>query len=379
MKRSVIIAVIIALAAVIWLGSGIFQDEIQAALSEEGATRTAESSEPTTTTTPAPAAPPAGQETVTGHGDKVVVQTETNRAEVRTVDVVLRGRTESVRTVDLMAETSGSVVDIYKAKGEKVKKGDAIVRLSTQDREARRLEAVAAVKQRQIERDAAVKLAAKGFKSDTAVAAAEAQLDAAQAALTRVNVEISQLTIRAPFDGTIAKRQVQLGSFLGIGDPVATIVDRDPILVVGNVAEREVGRIEEGAPATATLVGGMNVSGKVRFIAPTADPATRTFRVEVEVGNADGQIRDGITAEIRLAAGKAPAHRISPAVLTLNDKGVVGIRAVGPGKVVRFMPVEILSEGPEGVWVGGLPETVEVITVGQEYVNDGEIVEVASN
>ena len=114
----------------------------------------------------------------------------------------------------------------------------------------------------------------------------------------------------------------------------------------------------------------------MRFISPTADPATRTFRVEIEAPNPDGAIRDGITAEIRLATGSAPAHRLSPAVLTLDDRGVLGVRTVGPGEIVRFMPVSILAEGSDGVWVSGLPETVEVITVGQEYVKDGERVRV---
>lgn len=374
MKRSVYIAIIIALVAAGWLGSGIFRSEISEAIGSDLAAATPDDA----ATAPVSEAAAATKTSQTTAHEKhaLAVQSQTYRAEDRSVDIILRGRTDSVRTVQLMAETSGTIVKLMKGKGDRVKPGDRIAQLSLQDREARRLEAVALVKQREIERNAAVKLTQKGYKSETAAAAAEAQLDAAKAALKRIEVEISQLVIRAPFEGTISARQVQLGAFVGVGDPVVTIVDQDPILIVGNISEREVGIIAVGSQASATLIGGREVSGKVRFISPTADAATRTFRVEIEAPNPDGAIRDGITAEIRLATGSAPAHRLSPAVLTLDDRGVLGVRTIGPGEIVRFMPVSILAEGSDGVWVSGLPETVEVITVGQEYVKDGERVRV---
>jgi len=373
-KRSVYIAIIIALVAAGWLGSGILRSEISEAIGSDLAAATPDDA----ATAPVSEAPVATKTSQTTAHEKhaLAVQSQTYRAEDRSVDIILRGRTDSVRTVQLMAETSGTIVKLMKGKGDRVKPGDRIAQLSLQDREARRLEAVALVKQREIERNAAVKLTQKGYKSETAAAAAEAQLDAAKAALKRIEVEISQLVIRAPFEGTISARHVQLGAFVGIGDPVVTIVDQDPILIVGNISEREVGSIAVGSQASATLIGGREVSGKVRFISPTADAATRTFRVEIEAPNPDGAIRDGITAEIRLATGSAPAHRLSPAVLTLDDRGVLGVRTIGPGEIVRFMPVSILAEGSDGVWVSGLPETVEVITVGQEYVKDGERVRV---
>lgn len=371
MNRSIIIAIIIAIVALAWLGSGVFRDEIQAAINDGDAP--ASSAKETDASANAPVSDAVAEDEAE---EKFKVQTAVFKAQNRTQDIVLRGRTDSNRTVQLMAETSGSVVNLYKGKGEAVKKGDRIARLSLQDREARRLEAVALVKQREIEHNAAATLAAKGYRSETSVAAASAQLDAARAALKRMKVEIDQLTIRAPFDGTISARHVQLGAFLGIGDPVITLVDQDPILVVGNVSEREVGRIELGAMASATLVDGREVEGTIGFISPTADEATRTFRVEVRVPNPDGAIRDGVTAEIRLAAGEAPAHLISPAILTLNDAGEVGVRMLDSNNKTHFRPVNILSESTKGIWVTGLPSSVHLIVVGQEFVEDGQIVEI---
>lgn len=376
MNRSVIIAIVIAVLAVGWLATGVFEDEISAAVNPTGAAGSA----PANATEAA--APKATDERTAakapnGAAEVFRVQTSVLTARPHAMEINVRGRTESVRTVDVRAEAEGKVIKLYKAKGDTVSAGDPIIRISTEDREARRLEAVALIDQRRIEHNAAEKLAAKGYKSETAAATAKAQLDAAKAALKRIEVEIEQLTVRAPFDGVISVRPVQLGTFLRVGDAVATIVDRDPILIVGNISEREVSAVEVGTPATATLVDGRSFEGKVRFISPTAESSTRTFRIEVEVPNADRHIRDGVTAKIRLAAGHAPAHHLTPAILTLNDEGEVGVRTVDRDRKVSFRPVDIIADDAEGVWVTGLPKRVEVITVGQEYVKAGQTVEVA--
>lgn len=373
MNRSVILAIVIAVVAVGWLATGMFGEEpaepAEPSTASSGEAGSAQSGSAESATA-ALTAPEAERETMR-------VQTAIFRARPHALEISVRGRTESVRTVDLRAEAEGKVVKLFKAKGDTVKQGDPIARLSTEDRDARRAEAMALIRQREIEHNAAVKLAAKGYKSETAVATAKALLDSARAALKRIDVEIEQLTIRAPFDGVISVRPIQLGTFLRIGDAVATIVDRDPILVVGNISEREVGPVEVGSPATARLVDGREVSGTIRFIAPTAEASTRTFRIEIEVPNGDRSIRDGVTAEIQLAAGRTPAHHLTPAILTLNDEGEVGVRVVDRERRVHFQPVRIIADDGEGVWVTGLPRQAEIITVGQEYVSEGQTVEVA--
>ncbi len=79
-----------------------------------------------------------------------------------------------------------------------------------------------------------------------------------------------------------------------------------------------------------------------------------------------------MTAELRLPAAERPAHRLSPAALTLSDAGAVGVKTVDADGRVRFREVEILADEPQGVWVAGLPETVTLITVGQEFVTEGQ-------
>ncbi len=66
-----------------------------------------------------------------------------------------------------------------------------------------------------------------------------------------------------------------------------------------------------------------------------------------------------------------PAHKISPGILVLEDTGVVGVRVVQNG-LARFLPVQVISDGPDGMWVSGLPRLSDVIVVGQEFVANGE-------
>ena len=121
--------------------------------------------------------------------------------------------------------------------------------------------------------------------------------------------------------------------------------------------------------------GGEAVEGVIRYIAPSADPATRTFRLELALANPAGRLRDGVTSEIEIVLDEVRAHRFSPAILALSDRGEVGVRIVDAEGLVDFVPVEIIGEERDAVWVAGLPDTVTVITVGQDYVSDGQRVE----
>ena len=181
--------------------------------------------------------------------------------------------------------------------------------------------------------------------------------------------------MHAPFGGLLEHDTAELGSLLQTGGICATIIQLDPIKLTGFLPETEVGRVETGARAGARLAAsGQQVTGTVSFLSRSADPQTRTFRVEIEVPNSDLAIRDGQTAEILIAAAGAKAHLLPQSSLTLNDDGALGVRTV-EGEMAKFVPVTILRDTAEGVWVTGLTETAQVITIGQDYVIDGVPVE----
>jgi multidrug efflux system membrane fusion protein len=291
-------------------------------------------------------------------------------------DAAVAVRARVVRAQDRISEIDGRIVELPKEKGAKVATGDLVCRLALDDLPARRNEARALVRQHRLEHKAATALSSKGYRAETQLAAAAARLEGSKAALARIGLQIKHTEIRAPFDGVLDTRPTEIGDYLQKADVCGTVVDQDPFLVVGHVSEQDVGLIALDALGTAKLITGRTVFGKVRYISGTADPRTRTFRLELEVANPGHQLRDGVTAEIRLPVKRIIAHHLSPALLTLDDAGRIGVRIVSPAGTAEFRPVTVETDDGDGVWVTGLPPTVTVITVGQDFVTDGRTVTV---
>ena len=311
----------------------------------------------------------------TSHRFEVVVRTV--EARMRPASLSLRGRTEAFREVVARAETGGRVAEAPIQEGMPVAAGDVLCRLDVDARSAAVLQAEADLRARQLDYEAAVELNRRGHRAANQVAAAEAVRDAARAQLSAAREELANVNIAAPFDGLFDGREAEIGDFLRTGDACGTVVQLDPILIIAEVGERHVAELEPGMAGTARLVTGQTVEGSIRFVERRADPTTRTFRVELEVPNPDHAIRSGITAEIRLSLPEEPAHRVPASILALNAEGVLGVRIVEEGNRVRFVPVELLSDDGEQVWVAGLPRRAEVIVLGQDFVADGVEVDVS--
>jgi len=231
------------------------------------------------------------------------------------------GFTEADKFVQVRAEVGGRVVEVPVKQGDFVKKGDLICQLYIAGREA-------------------------------------------------------YPKIVAPFSGYLETVNVDSGDYLNLGGICASLIDPDPMLLIADIAEKEIAQVKLGSIAKAKLISGREIQGEVAFIATSADKNTRTFRVEISVANSDRTIRDGVSAEIFIQGSPLPAHRISPAILSLNEQGKLGIRVVNTKNEVEFRAIEIMEDTTEGLWISGLPASARIITLGQEYVFQGQVVEV---
>ena len=182
--------------------------------------------------------------------------------------------------------------------------------------------------------------------------------------------------VNAPFDGYLETFSVKEGDYLNTGAVCATIIDPDPMRLIGEVSEKEINFVKVGAEAGAELISGRKVKGVVSFVSTSANRGTRTFRVEIDVKNSDRSIRDGVSAQIEIEGDTILAHRISPSILMLGEAGELGIRTVNEDNQVEFKQIEILEDSMEGIWISGLPRNIRIITIGQEYVFQGQIVNV---
>jgi multidrug efflux system membrane fusion protein len=294
--------------------------------------------------------------------------------------LVLSGRTEADRKVMVAARGGGVITELKVRRGSRVKKDDVIAVLSDEAREAQVLQARALFTQRKTELDAKRKLIETGALPRLELVNLEAQFRGAEAALAAAEAERDRGVVRAPWDGLVTDVPVEVGqaAFSFSGREIAQLITLDPMLAVVEVAERKLGGIHVGGTAEIRLVTGQTAIGRIRFVASMASPQTRTYRVEVEVPNAAGTIPDGITAEVTLPMTAEPAARVPRSALTFSSAGDLGVRTVGDNGKVAFVPVGIVEDEQSHMWVSGLADGAQLITRGQDFVSEGQIVEAVS-
>ena len=356
MRKTYITASVVAIAIVLWIGSGFLRDESpalpQSVALKNLALQAQNEDRPLTS-----------------------VRVSTSYASDQDRSIRVRGQTQPERSVEVQAQISGLVQARPANRGDRVRTGDLLCEITVEDRNANLKEAAAVLSQAELEYQGVMKLVDKGLQSDAGIAAAEARVAAAQAVVQRRLLEKSKLKIKAPFSGVIEEVHMEIGQFVTPGSVCATLVDLDPMLLVGEVSEHQIAGLKPKLPVTARLSDGRSILGEVRYVSQLANRGTRTYSLEAELPNIDGSIKGGLTAAIDIVTGSNKAHRISAALLVLDDEGNTGVRTVSEAGVVVFYQVDLISESSDGVWVAGLPEVVDLIVVGQQTVVAGERVE----
>jgi len=355
MRSTYITAIIIGVLFILWLASGQLRDDPPppSSIAEQNRNAALRAEEK----------PSVGVRVATIYGSE----------QPRLLTV--RGETRSKRTVSVKAQINGTLEERLVERGDRVSVGDVLCRISEEDRGVTVIESQSALEQARIEYEGSRRLAKQGFQSQTLIAQSKARLAQAEANLKRSELSVGRLQIKAPFDGLIEDVGLELGDLVSSGSTCATLVALDPMLLSGRVSEREVSKLRENQVGRARLSSGEMVDGRVSFVGKVADRATRTYAIELEIDNSDFSIESGLTAEIIIPVQRLIAHKISPALLSLDDAGNVGVRTITSDREVEFYLVEILSDAGDGVWVTGLPEVSTIITVGQELVVVGETVE----
>ena len=190
-------------------------------------------------------------------------------------------------------------------------------------------------------------------------------------------IELNRTEVKAPFDGYI-EDIVKPGNLLERGQLCATIIELDPITFIAEVPENSIKDVREGQNVNISLVTGDNIQGKLTFVSKSASVATRTFRVEAEIANPSGIVRDGISGTMVIDTDPVLAHKISPSILLLADNGELGVKTVNSENMVEFFPVQIIQDTEAGIWVAGLPDFSNIIVLGQGFVETGQIVSVTN-
>ena len=344
-SRSSWIAAALVIAIVGWMGSGLlFPDE-------------------TEETAPIREAP-----------EPVAVAVESSSAQSVMQFYQAEGQALPDRDTVLRAETSGDVAEVLVTKGQDVAAGDVIARLDSAGNIADANRAAEELVQAQREFDNAEALLERGVATQDRVTQARAGLASAQAQVIAVQQAADALTITAPFDGRIETLDLDVGEFVSAGAEIGRLVDITPLTVAIQVAQQSLTRLSVGQSAKVRFITGEERDGTVTFVGTSAASETRTFLTEIQVLNEDRAIPAGISAEVVIPTGEVTAHFMSPSIVSLDTEGILGVKTVDDENTVSFFPIQVVKAQIDGIWVTGLPQSVDIITVGQGFVNVGETV-----
>ena len=310
----------------------------------------------------------------TEHTSFPKVQIDTRFSENIPKVIELYGRTEPDRITTLKAEVRGKIASVYAARGARVTKGQIIVKIALNDLEAQLAHSKALLAQREIEYLGAKKLHSKGHQGEAELAHAFADREAAKADIARLEIDINNTVIRAPFDGVLNTRFVEVGDYVASGDDIAVIADLDPLVVRAYATENQVAFLSAGQKAEVRLLAKDKKIGEIRYIASVADDATNTFKIEIALDNVNYKVFAGVSSEVSISLESVAAVKVSPALLALDENGNVGIKSVSDNLVV-FTPINIIKSESDGVWLTGLGGQVDIITLGQGFVRAGDRVD----
>ena len=358
-KAGPITAVTVLGAAVVWMavgGNGITQAQAQAA----------------STSTKAPA---IEQKVANENALKKKVQAQVISAQIMDDKITLSGTTQPSKDIQLTSGAAGKIRNILFDKGQYVKKGKAILSIDTRALKADIAEAKALIAQRQLELDGAVKLKQQKYSSAVNVATAKADLASAKATLRGLEIDLENAVLVAPFSGVLNTLDVELGQLIQNNATVGNFVSINPLTIQINVPQKKINRITQGLNANVELSTGDTVEGTVSYVSAVADSGTRSIAIEIEVPNQENKIPAGITAHVDLALPQRMAHAFSAALLTLDGNGNTAVKTLNIDNEVIVSPVEVLKSDRDQVWVSGLPQNINLITVGQGFTKAGDIVD----
>jgi membrane fusion protein, multidrug efflux system len=290
------------------------------------------------------------------------------------VSIRISGVTESDKRVAMATRAGGIITELPVKQGDRVKEGDLILSLDAEEKKSMVTTAQQTLAQRKAEAEASQSLAKRGNLPKLQLDAARSALSTAQSQLDAAKAELDRLEIIVPFDGVLDKVDVQLGSSVQQGAPVATLLALDPIIAVGEISERSLGSVKIGGKAQVRLVDGRMADGTIRYISKEANSQTRTYRVEVAIANADLSIPAGMTAEVMLWAAPVKAIQVPRSVVTLSQDGDFGVRGIDKENKAFFLPVTLIDDATNALVLTGVPDGTRVIVAGQDLVKDGETV-----
>ena len=334
-------------------------------------------------------------------GAPAVVKTDEVKLQDFSGDLVLTGVIDVQEKSNLSAQLPGIVMAVRAKEGTFVKKGETIISLDKTDllnqleqakaglansqalaEQARInyensekdysryqvLYKAGAISQQQMEQ-----IASKRDISRSQYEAAKgAGLNAAQATINAINLNLAKMDIMSPIDGILVTCNVSVGDMVGPGIPVAAIIATDQLVLSGNLSESQINYVKVGDPVevSADSIPNRTFTGKISFISPISIPTGQFFPVKVAVDNPEGALKAGMTATAKITV-KNPLVLVTPNSALLRRDGKDYIMVVKEGKAVKTAVRTGLSNEESTVIVQGLSAGELIVVQGADRLADG--------
>ncbi|HEV8598583.1 MAG TPA: efflux RND transporter periplasmic adaptor subunit [Gemmatimonadales bacterium] len=324
---------------------------------------------------------PADAEAKTGGADSAqpsgapvtlpVVGSEVRKGDL-ILSVVTTGQVRSEALAILKSETQGTITAVLVRPGDRVKKGQALLRvdprpleLAVREAEARLEEARLKLLDNTVPDSIVTGKALTGERLKNAEI--RAGLEGAKVALEKAKLEREKATITAPFDGVMDEVRVSVGERLSTGQEVGKVVDLQHLRIEAAVLEHDLPLIKVGGQAVVTAAAAPDkpVIGRIAAILPIVDSATRAGRAVIRTGG--GVLRPGMYADIRLEANRLPNRIVVPASAIIQRDGRPLVFVVKDG---RAQWVYIFPGRSNGAETEVLPDSAS----GQIPLKPGDVV-----
>ena len=311
------------------------------------------------------------------------VEVETLTAEPFEEEIRLTSVAMANQDVLVAAEENGVIRELFVDRGDRVEAGAPIAKIDDRILTTEVAQARAGAELAQQTWDRRKRL----WEDDqvgSELAYLEAKFAAEQAAATLAGLEerLQRTVVRAPFSGVVEDRRVDVGATVSPGDPVARLVDLDPIKVFAGVPERYATDVQVGAPTQLTFeaLGSEVFNASIRYVGATVNPQNRTFPIEVVLPNRARTIKPEMVANMSVTRRRVEDAIVVPQDALVRTEGGYVTYVVterGGATVAEVRPVELGPARRNLVVVeSGLAVGDRLVVVGQKSIADGDRVNV---
>lgn len=289
--------------------------------------------------------------------------------------VVAQGQLTPWHEVELRARASGEVESLAVQVGQDLEAGDSLLSLSQEDLPAQLKRAESELELARAELSGAEQLRQRDLISRTEQLRLASAVAQAVAEVESLRQTMAHTRPQAPFAGRLDRLDVEAGDVLQSGEAYGLLIQDRVLKARAFVSQRDALGLAPGLDVTVTLLDGSQLDGELTHVANRADSSTRTFTVEARIDNAERRRLGGASATLNIALDTRNAHRISPALLVLDEDGELGVKVLDEEDRVEFQRINLLSADSRQAWISGLPERVRLITLGGGFVEVGDRVE----